>query len=107
MTAKLEIVWGSGSPNAWRVLLGAELTHISYEAARPLKPAESGARSRSSRVTCSDLITSVALLDNRTLFLIEFIENIRGVLLALSKNMLEHRRVLTFHKIERPVASAV
>jgi hypothetical protein len=51
MTAKLEIVWGSGSPTAWRVLLGAELTHISYEAARPLKPAESGARSRSSRVT--------------------------------------------------------
>jgi hypothetical protein len=38
---------------------------------------------------CSDLITSVALLDNRTLFLIEFIENIRGMLLALSKDMLE------------------
>lgn len=31
MTATLEIVWGSGSPIAWRVLLAAELKHISYE----------------------------------------------------------------------------
>ncbi len=31
MTAKLEIFWGSGSPNAWRVLLTAELKRIPYE----------------------------------------------------------------------------
>ena len=29
--AKLEIYWGSGSPNSWRVLLGAEAKRIPYE----------------------------------------------------------------------------
>src|SRR5882724_633639 len=38
---------------------------------------------------CSDLITSLALLDNMTSFLRGFIENIGGVPLTLSKNMLE------------------
>ena len=33
--------------------------------------------------SCSDLITSVALLDNMMQFLVRFIENIGGVLLAL------------------------
>ena len=31
MSAKLEIFWGSGSPNAWWVLLAAELKQIPYE----------------------------------------------------------------------------
>ena len=31
MAKTLEIYWGSGSPNAWRVLLTAELKKIPYE----------------------------------------------------------------------------
>ena len=31
MTKSLEIFWGSGSPNAWRVLLTAELKKVPYE----------------------------------------------------------------------------
>jgi hypothetical protein len=37
---------------------------------------------------CSSLITSERLLDYMTSFQLEFTENIAGVLLALSKNML-------------------
>ena len=39
MTKSLEIFWGSGSPNAWRVLLTAELKRVEtlpgYERAYP------------------------------------------------------------------------
>jgi hypothetical protein len=38
--------------------------------------------------TCSSLITSGRLLDYMTSFQLEFTENIAGVLLTLSKNML-------------------
>ena len=48
--------------------------------------------------SCSDLITSVALLDNMMQFLVGFIENIGGVLLALHKNMLELWLLAEWHE---------
>ena len=46
--------------------------------------------------SCSDLITSAALLDNTMSFLVGFIDNIGGVLLALHKHMLELWRLSNF-----------
>jgi hypothetical protein len=46
--------------------------------------------------TCSDLITSGRLLDYIPPFLLGLIENIRGILLALSKNLLELWLLATF-----------
>jgi hypothetical protein len=39
--------------------------------------------------TCNELRTSGRLLDNRTPFQLEFTENIAGIPLTLSKNVLE------------------
>jgi hypothetical protein len=46
--------------------------------------------------SCSELRTSERLLDNMMLFQLEFAENIAGVLLTLSKNVLELWLLSTF-----------
>jgi hypothetical protein len=63
--------------------------HYLFSTTSPLAPDRKLRREDARIARCSSLITSGRLLDNRTSFQLEFTENIAGLLLTLSKNVLE------------------